>query len=161
MTRSKPRRAGGIDTARRRGYNAGMVLRRATILPSLVIYLAVGVCRQACALDFPAASRAGAAVTANSGRCHDEAPASGKNSRRRPAPCCVLGSQDASVLLPAQTALLPATASSGVAVDAALMMPDAATPSELAARAPSGAAPSVLAPALHGPRPPPYRLAVL
>jgi len=134
-----------------------MTLRRATVLASLIIYLGVGMCRQTCALDIPPLP---AVAAANANHCHDETPPSG--SRRGTAPCCMLSVQDASVLLPAQAAILPATASSVVAaIDAALMIPDAATPSELAARAPPGAAPSVRAPALHGPRAPPPFLAVL
>jgi hypothetical protein len=139
------------------------MLRRATVLASLIAYLGVGVCRQACALDFPVPYPGVAAVAADCGHCDDEAPGSQDRSRHSPAPCCVLGSADASVLLPAQTAILsvPPSRVAFVSVNQASTIPDDAAPSELATRAPPGAAPSVLAQALHGPRPPPSLLAVL
>lgn len=153
----------GIDFARNSGYNAGMMLRRATVLASLIAYLGVGMCRQACALDFPAPGTSASAVAADSDHCHDETSGSQDRSRHSSAPCCTLGSADAFVLLPAQAAILPAPASfvAFVAVGQVSMIPAVSTSSEFETRAPPGAVPSILARALHGPRPPPSLLAVL
>ncbi len=146
-----------------RGYNASMMLRRATVLASLIAYLGVGVCRQVCALDLPIPRPDNAAVASGCSHCHAKTPASSGSSRRFPAPCCVHSAEDASVLLPTQLAILPTPASSVtfVYINAPTAIPDAAAPSALATRAPPGVAPSVLAQALHGPRPPPSLLVVL
>ncbi len=152
-----------IDTRRPRGYNGGVMLRRAAVLASLIVYLGVGVCRQACALDLPVSRPNGAVPASGCVRCREKSRASSDSSRRAPAPCCVLGAQDASVLLPAPAAILPARDFSAAFVFAAppATIGDASAPSVLAARAPPAAAASALPRALHGPRPPPSCLAVL